>query len=164
MFEFSAQGSQRITNVSQNSESEASSASVSLAYYFWQSGAIEFTYMTGYNYSRSTNGTTVLEQSLNFRYGGVDLIYNIGDRESVFSPYIKAGIAEITKTLDFRENGSLVQTPEEKGKNITYGAGFRLRITQSFSFRVSYDVWTGPIDQELQTTDSSFKVGFSWML
>lgn len=166
VFEFSAQGSLRDTNVSENNESESKSSSVSLAYYFWESGALEFTYMTGYNYSKTTSSTTTLEQSLNYNYSGVDLVYNLGTRESVFNPYIKAGIAEIKKQLEFKEDGVVSISPEVSGKNLTYGFGFKLHVTKTLSFRVSYDVWQGPIDGEEseKTTDTSTKVGFSWYL
>ncbi|MAF92733.1 MAG: hypothetical protein CL674_15800 [Bdellovibrionaceae bacterium] len=166
VFEFSAQGSLRETNVSENNESESRSSSVSLAYYFWETGALEFTYMTGYNYSKTTTSTTTLEQSLNYTYGGVDLVYNLGTRESTFNPYVKAGIAEIKKRLTFREDGNASSSPEVSGKNLTYGLGFKLRLTKTFSLRLSYDVWQGPIDGEEseKTTDTSTKVGFSWYL
>ena len=164
VFELSAQGSVRETNISDSNESDSRSSSVSLAYYFWQSGALEFTYMTGFNYSKSTDGTTTLEQALNYRYTGADFVLNLGTKESTFNPYIKAGLAEITKQLDFKQDGVATQTEEISGKNLTYGAGFKFRLTQTVSFRASYDLWKGPIGEDNQTTDTAFKVGFSWIL
>lgn len=168
LFELSAQTSMKNTSINSDSNSEARSASGSIAYYFWQSGALEFTYMEGYNFTRGViNSSTKYEQVLNYRYKGVDLIYNLGNKQSTINPYIKAGLAEIEKDLEYKQNGvSEIGKQKSNGKNMTYGAGIKIKISKTLSIRFSYDVWKGPIDNDDvdATTDSSTKVGLSWYL
>lgn len=167
VFELSAQTSLKETNINSEHSSEAKSVSGSIAYYFWQSGALEFTHMTGYNFTKGAVSGSSYEQVLNYNYSGIDFIYNLGTRESTFNPYIKAGLAEINKELEYKDIGTnSITTQTSKGKNLTYGAGFKFKLSQTISFRVSYDVWKGPIDDSDQDaqTDSSFKVGLSWLL
>lgn len=167
LFELSAMSSLKLTNIDDDTSSESRSASGSIAYYFWQQGALEFTYMQGYNFSEGRiDGSTTYDQVLNYTYKGVDFIYNLGTKESAFNPYLKAGLAEINKELQYRQNGTLVSKQNSDGQNLTYGAGFKVKMSKTLSFRVSYDVWKGPINKDdvTATSDSSFKIGLTWYL
>lgn len=167
LFEVSAQTSIKETNIDDDNNSEARSVSGSIAYYFWQSGALEFTYMKGYNFTKGRiDASTTYEQVLNYTYKGVDLIYNLGSKESTFNPYVKAGLAEIEKELQFKQNGAASDPQTSSGTNMTYGAGMKIKISKTLSFRLSYDVWKGPInDNDVDaTTDTSMKVGLTWYL
>ena len=143
----------------------------SLSYYFWELSALEFNYTFG----RATTSTKLGSEArqivqTKFQMYGVDLVYSFAGRDAAFQPYAKIGLARIDKDI-LREVEGLGTTKidEVNGWVPTGGVGFKVKLTQTFSFKVGLDAWTDPIDdndddQDQPALDYAVRAGFSWFL
>jgi opacity protein-like surface antigen len=144
-------------------QSDTKSASLSL--YFLERFALELSYTDSFYESQEsdTYSTRVTQQSS--QIAGADLIYVLTDKTSMFQPYIKGGTAFIKKKKQIRyANADTIDIQTKDGFAPSYGAGIKFKLSERFSFKVSYDMWQTPLDDGSSSDDNSLKVGLSMYL
>lgn len=156
---------QKKTTFDINNYFSSESITGSLSFYFMEMLAFEFSYTDATAVKEElvlTQQQTTLQKT---KVIGTDLIFIMGDRKSFFQPYIKGGVAQITRQQTIKIAGALVATltPDEAIAP-SYGLGFRLSLTERFGIKFSYDVWKTPIGSGQTTDDAAVKAGLSWYL
>ena len=144
---------------------QTDSKSASLSFYFFEKWALEMSYTDAFYESQEsdTNSTRTVQQSS--KIGGGSLVYMMQDKKNMIQPYIKAGVAHISKNQIVKYlNASAIETPESVGLAPSYGAGLKFVLSERLSLKLSYDVWQTPLSDNSSSDDTSFKAGFSWYL
>lgn len=144
-------------------QSDSKSASVSL--YFWEYLALETSYTDSFYESHEDDGANprVVQQSS--KSMGADLIFMLAGNQSRIQPYLKAGSAYITRDIKIKyDNANAVNIPTKDGWAPSYGAGIKVKLTDRFSMKFSYDVWRTPMTDGSSSNDTSLKVGLSMFL
>jgi len=146
-------------------ETESITGSVSL--YFTERLALELSYTDAKatRHEKPPGGTEqeIFQQT---EVIGADLILLLADRKFWIQPYIKGGAAQLKR----RQVNYAGPTNDPQELDIetavvpSYGAGLRFLLTQTLSFRLSYDVWRTPVGGGTITDDSQIRAGLSWML
>ena len=96
---------------------------------------------------------------------GADLILTFADKKALFQPYIKGGGAQISRYQSVLREGQDLDTLEPETATVpSYGAGFKIQLTESFGLKFGYDVWKTPIGGGMNTDDSSIRAGVTWIL
>jgi len=143
----------------------------SIAWYFMQMSAIEFSYTRGEGQvsGRPSSETEAIRYRTEMQLWGADLVVTLAKKEWAFQPYIKGGGALIDKKT-YRLANSVSPGPEtllfQTDPNDpvpSMGAGFRLRLNEQFNIRASYDRWRSGNAQDTQIWDSAVRAGFSFM-
>ena len=153
-------------------DSESTTASLSL--YFAEKLALELSYTSalGIREEKVVNpltGTTIVQQSISqlTQVYGADLIWVVLGRGSWFQPYIKGGAAYLKRSQEVNIYGQGVYPLNPDAVLIpSFGAGFKIPITQTIGIKVSIDAWRTPIDSTNTsvTDDIAAKAGITWML
>lgn len=144
---------------------QSDSKSASLSFYFLEKLALELSYTDGFyeGQESDSNSTRTIQQST--RMADASLIYMILDKKSIIQPYVKAGVANISKKQEIRYlNASVISIPESSGWAPSYGAGLKFVLSEKFSIRLGYDVWQTPLSDGSKSDDSAFKAGLTWFL
>lgn len=144
---------------------QTDSKASSLSFYFFEKWALEMSYTDSFYESQEsdTNSTRTVQQSSQVSNGS--LIYMMLDKKDLIQPYIKAGVAHITKKQVTKYlNASAIETPESVGWAPSYGAGLKFVLSERFSIKLSYDVWQTPLSDNTSSNDASFRAGLSWYL
>lgn len=151
-----------------NIEQQSTTGSVSM--YFWSQVALELSYTNGLYIKRerenaALNSTTVRTTTQFTDVYGADLVFLLADRKAMFQPFLKAGVAYITKrqVVQIGSDASFEIRPNP-GWAPSYGAGIRITVSESFSIRGSYDVVRTPIDGGSSANDATGRLGVSWLL
>lgn len=161
------------SEINESNYTQRNSVTFSYSYYLGASTAIELSY-TSAEYKNSS-GADVASAEIStgvFEFIGLDFVYGFADRKAQFQPYIKAGALHMDKQY-FAESQSVArqQTACVTGVAPSAGLGFKIRMTQTFSFKLSFDGSTQPItnhcdnitsDDDLSNLDYSAKAGISW--
>jgi hypothetical protein len=163
-FEFSATGSYRTNTVNEYTYSRTQSVTGSLAYYFWEMSALEFSYTDALSRSfgrTAISGQDYIETS-RVKLIGADLVISFAGRQSSFRPYIKMGAAEQSKTWIYEEG--LVNTRvDSDGLSLTGGFGFKFLLSENFALKAGVDGWTNPLNETKRIIDYAANAGVSWM-
>lgn len=141
---------------------QSDSKSASLSLYFLERFALELSYTDSFYESQESDkySTRVTQQSS--KISGADLIYVLTDKEALFQPYLKGGTAYILKKKQIRyTNADTIDIQTKDGFAPSYGAGLKFKLSERFSFKVSYDIWQTPLDDGTSSDDNSLKVGLS---
>lgn len=157
-FEVGASGSYRKTYQNKDNFSTYTSATGSLANYFWDFSALEL------NYTRArTDEVRIDYRSRGFiEIYGIDLIITFADRKAPFQPYIKVGANYQIKEVQYKQvNQDVVTLPKVEGWAPSGGIGLKLMIGKSFAIKAGVDVWSSPLDEEDVTYDYAGRVGIS---
>ncbi len=144
---------------------QSDSKSASLSLYFLERFALELSYTDSFYESQESDqySTRVTQQSS--KISGADLIYVITEKTAMFQPYVKAGTAYIIKKKQIRyANSDTIDIQTKDGFAPSYGAGIKFKLSETFSFKVSYDIWQTPLDDGSSSDDNSLKVGLSMYL
>lgn len=144
---------------------QTDSKSASLSFYLFEKWALEMSYTDSFYESQEsdTNSTRTVQQSSQISNGS--LIYMMLDKKDMVQPYIKAGVAHITKKQVTKYlNASAIETPVSSGWAPSYGAGLKFVLSERFSIKLSYDVWQTPLSDSTSSDDTSFRAGLSWYL
>lgn len=150
-----------------NNNTKTETVSGSLSLYFWERIALELSYTDSLGVIQakaySTDPNRTIEQKSQVL--GSDLIFVFADKKTLFQPYVKAGIAQITRSQKTKIEGqdSYSNSPEVATAP-SYGVGLKVALTETFGLKFSYDVWKSPISDTVQTDDSAFKAGITWIL
>ena len=160
---FSYGYSKKTFNASNFYQTDSKSASYSI--YFLEKWALELSYTDAFYESQEsdTNSTRTVQQSS--KIGDGSLVYIMLDRKNMVQPYIKAGVAHISKKQVIKYlNASAIETPESTGWAPSYGAGLKFVLSERFSIKLSYDVWQTPLSDSTSSDDTSLKAGLIWYL
>ncbi len=144
---------------------QSDSKAASLSLYFLERFALELSYTDSFYESQEsdTYSTRVTQQSSQIT--GADLIFVLTDKTAMFQPYIKGGTAYIKKKKQIRyANSDTIDIQTKDGFAPSYGAGLKFKLSERFSFKVSYDIWQTPLDDGSSSDDNSLKVGISMYL
>jgi len=144
-------------------QTDSKAASVSL--YFLEQFALEFSYTDQFYESQESDSASTRTVQQSSKIYGSDLIYVLTDQRNSFQPYVKAGGAYIAKKKQIKYiNVDVIDIPTKDGLAPSYGIGLKYKITEKFSVKLGYDIWTTPLDDGSKTDDTSFKAGVSWYL
>ncbi len=161
------------SHISEDAYDESLHHTGSLAYYFFGSSALEFSTTVGTSERVVPAGATRIKQIYDVSIYGLDLVFNFGDRETVFAPYIKVGAAyfaqkKITTYLIDSTTGLVLDasSPHTETSVVpSAGIGLRWNFSQRLGLRLGLDVWTSqPIDQKPIHLDMAARAGLSWFL
>lgn len=141
----------------------------SLSFYFFERLALELSYTNAISVQqeRTVSGTTVISQTTIVQtteaYGG-DLIWVFADKKTFFQPYVKGGVAHLHRVQEVKINSLQTYTLAPDNTVVpSYGFGFKLAITETFGFKISYDAWKTPISGGSTTLDDSVRAGVTWI-
>lgn len=144
---------------------QSDSKSASLSFYFLERLALEMSYTDSFYESQEADTTSKRTIQQSSQISNASLIYMLTGKNSAIQPFIKGGVAHITKNQIIKyENASAISIPESRGWAPSYGAGLKFLLTEKFSVRLSYDVWQTPLADGTSSDDTSFKAGLSWYL
>lgn len=155
--------SKKTFNASNFYQTDSKSASVS--FYFFEKWALETSYTDSFYESQESdsNSTRTVQQSSQVSNGSI--IYMMLDKKNMVQPYLKGGVAYITKKQVIKYlNASAIETPTSVGWAPSYGGGLKFVLSERFSIKLSYDVWQTPLSDNTSSDDTSFRAGLSWYL
>lgn len=164
--EISLSYSRKKTTFDENNYIDTESGTGSLSFYFWEIFALETSYTNAIalreeKASDSDDRRTIIQTT---KVVGADLIWIIS-RGGLLQPYLKAGIANLQRSQEFKIEGQSPVTLEPETAIIpSYGAGLKIMMSQTFSLKMSYDVWRTPVTDSTYTNDAQLRAGLSWML
>lgn len=164
MTEIGASYSYQKKNFNSENYYQTDSKTASVALYLIEKLALDFSYTdTFYESKEADTSVRVVQQSSQIY--GLDLIYVLTHQQAAFQPFIKAGGAYITKKKLIKyENADAITIPTKDGMAPSYGLGLKYKITEKLSFKVSYDIWSTPLDDGTKSDDNAFRFGFTWYL
>ncbi len=155
----------RKTSYSQENTVESQSSTTSVSFYLWERSALEFSYTDSVAVRReSISGNPTLTVIQYSTIAGCDLVLALSDRAAVLQPFLKGGVARVTKKQVAQYDG--VQADEISIKPSvapSAGVGIKVKVSEAFGVQFSYDSWRTPIDETSQTTDSAARVGVNWI-
>jgi hypothetical protein len=150
---------------------ENAAYTASLAYYFREMTAIEFSYSQGKNTRFIPSSNITSKTTHRYSLFGADLVFTFGKRSDTFIPYIKAGVAYFDKkSIDYEyTNNGIPEAPQTVEINSTVvpsaGFGMQFRLTQRLSFKAGLEFWTsGAINKDVEDFDWAARMGISWFL
>ncbi len=158
-FEIGASGSYRKTSYDESNFLVYRSGTASVAYYFWELSALEVSYTK----SRQDEIRTEYESRSFITFYGVDLIFSLASRKSLFQPYIKVGVAHQNKTGSYKQSGTVNTLPEIEGWAPSAGVGFKIIIGQHVAIKTGIDVWSSPLSQDKVSYDYAGRMGLSFL-
>jgi hypothetical protein len=141
VFEVGAQANYRKTNFDATHSEEMETGTGSIAYYFWDLSALEFSYTRGAEKEIQPEYTAYQDLSAY----GVDVMFTLANRDSIFKPYVKVGAAWIDKNLRYYITGFSPYGTETSGIAPTGGVGFKFMLTQQFAIKFGVDVSSSPL-------------------
>jgi len=159
-------GRKRTTfDANNDSDSEYTTASVSL--YFAERMALELSYTDAATVQHQQLSSADLPRTIYQKSDilGADLVYIFADKTAVFQPFVKAGIAQIKRNLEYKDGSFPTQTTPIPDNSIapSYGVGFKVAVTDAFGIKASYSVWQTPIGNGQKTNDDAISAGVTWM-
>jgi opacity protein-like surface antigen len=156
---------QKKTTFNQDNYITTEAITGSLSLYFYERIAAEFSYTeaTGLREEMVMGNKQVTYQKTGIL--GADLILILLDRTSVIQPYIKGGVARITRKQEIKvANLDPIKIEPEPALVPSYGAGVKIAITPTFGIKLSYDVWKTPVGDGTTTDDSQIRAGVTFTL
>lgn len=168
VFELGASATFRNSKIDSNNYTETQSYTGSISYYFWEMSAIEISFTDGVSIlgTQDTSNDPIIYKS-KFNMVGADFVFTFSGRQAPFQPYVKAGAAQISKQV-FRElnDGSVTKISDTGSGNVvpSAGIGFKMRLTNTLSFKASYDTWSSSSSGDSSELDQAWRIGLSWFL
>lgn len=148
---------------------DSESLTGSISFYFKESLALEMSYTSATAVREETirSGTTVVSRQTvvqTTQVYGADLIWPLASRQAFFQPYLKGGVAQIQRVQEVKVNDlNTYKLEPEVALVPSYGIGFKLAMTQTFAFKVSYDGWKTPLGGGAFSNDDALRVGVTWL-
>ncbi len=163
--EFGTAYSRKKTSFDSNNYTDSESITGSISFYFFERIAIEVSYTDASSIRQEKIGGSQYTTYQKTKVVGADLIYVFADRKATFQPYIKGGGAQLTRqqTIQVDSLDREILDPDVAVVP-SYGGGFKIALTDSLNFKMSYDAWKTPIGGTLTTDDSQIRAGLSWVL
>lgn len=147
-----------------NLDSESTTAAVSL--YFAERIALELSYTeaTGIQNQQASSTDPVRTVYQKTQVLGSDLIFIFADRKDTFQPFVKGGLAQITRRQEIKDGTFATQVLEpDVAIAPNYGVGIKIALTETFGIKASYSVWQTPIGGGAKTNDDAVTAGVTWM-
>lgn len=157
----------KTTTFDENNSFDSESITGSMSLYFLERLALELSYTDakGLRKEKASASDAQRNTTQKSQIMGADLVLTFADRKSLLQPYIKAGVAQISRFQEVKIEGQNTFTIEPETAGIpSYGAGLKIQMTEAFGIKLSYDVWKTPIGGGLQTDDTSIRAGVTWAL
>jgi hypothetical protein len=147
-----------------NNKYQLESKSASIALYMTEHLALDISYTDGFIEQKTKDVSERITQQTSRIYGA-DLMVLLAKRTDLLQPYVKGGIAQIEKKQKIKvADQSVYETQTPSSTVPSYGAGIKIRISETFSLKFGVDYWRTPLDDGSKTEDSAFKAGVSWVL
>lgn len=163
--EIGTSGNYRISKIDEDNKQEMISYTGSVSYYFWELSALELSYTKGSQVVTTkfpgdparTISTTLFEMI------GLDLVLTLADKEALLQPYIKGGVARISKVI-VREIEGMSRDQVETDPTVvpSAGVGFKVKFTKTLSLKVGVDAWKSSAG-DTSVIDYAGRAGISWM-
>ncbi len=143
----------------------------SIAFYLWERVGLELAYTSStaykqeptYDLTQQTRERKTIQRSNIYE---ANLQYLLTpDRKAMFQPFIKGGVAYISKKQELQIDNDFAQEVKPKpGFGPSIGVGMKVFFTESLSLRFGYDVVRTPIDENTTADDITGRMGISWIL
>lgn len=151
-----------------NLESQGYTGSVAL--YVWERVAFELAYTNSLLVKKElqlavagSTSTRVTTQTADIYELNTQFLLS-PDRKAMIQPYIKGGIAYISKKQQVQIDSNFPYSPPTTpGYGPSVGVGFKFFLTDQLSIRFSYDVVRTPIDNGTTADDITGRAGISWL-
>lgn len=166
-YEMSVSYAMRKNSFDRDNYFETESTTASFSTYFSEMIALELSYTQAEaNRFEKPPGGSKMQVYQRTEVIGADLIFVLGSRKSAIQPYVKGGVAQLNRRQVTYNVDSNTKVPLDMGTDVvpSYGAGIKISITQTLSFRLSYDAWRTPVGGGVVTDDNQIRAGLSWML
>ncbi|MBO9667401.1 MAG: outer membrane beta-barrel protein [Bdellovibrio sp.] len=165
--EIGAQYGHKTQTYDSNNYNETESITGSLSLYFWERIALELSYtdaqavVVSKAFAGDPKRTTIQKSQIL----GADLILILAEKKALFQPYIKGGMAQISRKQTIKiENQDSYSNDPETAVAPSYGVGLKIALTEQFGLKFSYDAWETPISGDSKTNDSAIRAGLTWVL
>lgn len=158
--ELSVSYAQKKTTFNQDNFITTESITGSVSFYFFERIATEFSYTeaTGLREELVVGNKQVTYQKTGIL--GADLILILLERTYFIQPYVKGGVARITRKQEIKvANLDPIKIEPDPAMVPSYGAGVKIAITQTFGVKLSYDIWKTPVGDGTTTDDSQMRAG-----
>lgn len=154
------------TSFDANNNYDSESITASISFYFAEKLALELSYTeaSGLQKIQALATDTPREIYQKTKIMGADLILVFADKKALFQPYVKAGMAQITRVQTIKDGNISVQTLEpDVAVAPSYGLGLKIALTETFGLKFSYSIWQTPIGGGAKTNDDAVSAGVTWM-
>ncbi|UYL09035.1 porin family protein [Bdellovibrio sp. SKB1291214] len=165
--ELGAQYGHKTQTYDTNNYNESESITGSMSLYIWERIALELSYTDAQSivvakaYASDPKRTTIQKSQIL----GSDLILILADKKALFQPYVKGGMAQISRKQTIKiENQDTYENEPDSAIAPSYGVGLKIVLTESMGIKISYDAWETPIGGGSKTNDSAIRAGITWML
>lgn len=156
--------SRKKTSFDQNNFFDSESLTGSLSFYFAERIALELSYTDGNSVREEQVAGSKYVTFQKTKVLGSDLILIFADRKAFVQPYIKGGMAQLTRQQIITINSTNEDRLDPDVAIVpSYGAGLKFSITDSLGLKFSYDAWKTPIGGNQTTVDSQIRAGFTWI-
>lgn len=154
-----------------NSKTESQGLTGSVAFYLWERVGLELAYTSSTAYKveptyditaqtverKTSQKSDIYEANLQY------LLTN--DRKATFQPFVKGGVAYISKQQEVQEDNGFPQVLKPKpGIGPSVGVGMKVFLSDTLSLRFGYDMVRTPIDENTTADDITGRMGLSWVL
>lgn len=166
LMEISSSYGKKSSSIDTDNYNKSESWSGSFAWYFLEQSAFEVSYTKGVA-EQSLKATTDTSPTIyysDFTMYGADLVITLTPKGSFFQPFIRGGMAQLKKKV-YREDptGTITLYGKPVDEVVpSYGAGFKIFISEAFSIKAGYDRWKSGSSADKDIWDDSVKVGVSW--
>lgn len=156
------------TSFDANNDFSTESITASISVYFAEKLALEFSYTeaAGLQHQQASaldTPRTIYQKS---QIIGVDLIWIIADKTAMFQPFLKGGLAQVSRRQEIKD-GTFETDDNVLAPDVAivpnYGVGIKVALTDTFGLKATYSVWQTPIGGGATTADDAITAGVSWM-
>lgn len=167
IMEVSGSYSVRTSSIDRDNFTKNESWTGSFAWYFLELSALELSYTKGLakqslKAAGDPNSTVYFAD---FEMYGADLVVTLAKKDSLLQPFIRGGVAQLKKKFYKELPNHQIATYGTPVDQVvpSYGFGLKIRLTEGFSLKGSYDRWrSGSVDDK-EIWDDAIKGGISWM-
>ncbi len=164
MTEVSVSFSSKKTTFDKDNFFASQSLTGSVSFYIMERTAIEMSYTDALSVREEKLGDVRQTVVQTTQVWGSDLIYVFADKKAFFQPYVKGGVARITRKQEVKVDDLETFTVDPSPVVVpSYGLGLKMLLTETFSVKISYDAWKTPLEEGGSTDDASLRAGLSWI-
>ncbi len=154
------------TNFDANNNYDSETTTASVSFYFAEKLALELSYTeaTGIQNQQASAADTPRTIFQKTQIAGADLIVVFADKKALFQPFIKGGVAQISRRQEIKDGTFPTQVLEpDVAVAPSYGLGLKIALTDTFGLKASYSIWQTPIGGGAKTNDDAVSAGITWM-
>lgn len=166
VIELSYTYSQRSSFINDDNYNKTKSHTGSIAWYFFDLSAIEFSYTKGQGQvsGKSSTDTRAIRLDTFLEMYDISLVFTLAQKDWAFQPYIKGGAAWIDKEIYRDDNNgyNLISKTDKDEVVPSFGVGFRYYFTKAISLRAGFDRWRTGKDGDKEVWDDALRAGISF--